>query len=365
MNAQLMHRAEAKLNEIITGYDLTRYFGTEEFSTTQGLALVAGSGHQLCIYDYGRWVLPRSVLTFQEGRTADVIYSLSAVKTNEGPKIIAGTRSGKVSLIDPTGYVIWQIKAADASVWHVAAVEIDGQILIFVCSMDMTVKIYDLREQLRCTLRTPGRLLSVDVREIDGRILLAGGTQERNFIYIWDLRKILMKQTGTPTYILKGGRRPAFCTKLVELAGEPCVLHGSWDGCCYLYRIGALQRCEINAPEIVLRADSAVYPVAATFIQGIPIVLAGTGQGSVFAWELEPLQLQQRSEHMLMCVGTRIRSLCTARVLGWTKLFVGDSVKRIYGLTADRLEENMKPEEVLHTEGGEIAGIAIVCDPRM
>lgn len=364
MNAQLLHQAEARLNEIIANYGLTRYFGAEEFSTTQGLALVAGSGHQLCIYDYGRWVLPRNILTFQEGRTPDLIYSLCTMNTNEGPRILVGTRLGKVSLVDPTGYVIWQIKAADASVWHVAASKIDDQILIFVCSMDRTVRIYDLRGQLRCTLRTPGRLLSIDVREIGGRILIAGGAQERNFIYIWDLKKILMKQMDTPTYILQGGRRPAFCTKLVELAGKPCVLHGSWDGCCYLYRIEALQRQKVNAPEIVLSADGAVYSVAATKLRDAPFVLAGTAQGSVFAWELEPLQLQQRSEHMLTCVGTRIRSLCMAKILGHTRLFMGDSVKRIYGLTVDRLKENMRPEEVLHTEGGEIAGIALVCDPR-
>jgi hypothetical protein len=365
MNAQLLHQAEAKLNEIIASYSLTRYFGTEEFSTTCGLALVAGSGHHLYIYDYGRWAQPRSVLPFQEGRTPDPIYSLGAVKTNEGPRIAVGTRLGKVSLVDPVGYVIWQIKAADASVWHVTTCEIDGQLLLFVCSMDMTVKIYDLRGQLRCTLRTPGRLLSIDVREIGGRILIAGGAQERNFIYLWDLQEALIKQRTTPTYILKGGRRPAFCTKLVELALEPCVLHGSWDGYCYLYRIEALQRRVLNAPEVVLRADGAVYPVVATELHDTPFVVAGTAQGSVQAWELEPSELKPRSEHVLACVSSRIRSLCAAKVLGQTKLFVGDSVKRIYGLTVDRLEENMRPEEELHTtEGGEIAGIALISDPR-
>lgn len=364
MNARLLHQAEAKLDEIITGYSLTRYFGTEEFSTTLGLALVAGSGHHLHIYNYGLWGQPRSLLTFQEGRTPDLIYSLCAVSTNEGPRIVVGTRLGKVSLIDPQGYVIWQLKAADASIWHVTAAEVDGQILIFVCAMDMTVKIYDLRGQVRGTLRTPGRLLSVDVREVDGRVLIAGGAQERTFIYLWDLHEIFMNPRITPTYILQGGHRPAFCTKLVELAGEPCVLHGSWDRGSYLYRIETLQRHKVNAPEIVLYADGAVYPVAAAQIHGTPVILAGTARGSIFAWELEPPQLQPRSEHTLVCVGSRIRSLCVAKILGQTKLFIGDSVKRIYGLTPDRLEENMRPEEVLYAEGGEIAGVTVVCDPR-
>ncbi len=361
MIAKLLHQAAAKFEELVTGRNLTQYFEVEEFSSTQGLSLVVGAGCNLHIWDYGQWSQPRSVVSLQEGRTPDLIYSLAVVKTNEGPRIVAGTHSGNLCLVDPCGYVIWQTRAAAGSIWHVTTGPIAGQILLFVCAKDQTMKVYDLRGQLRCTMRTPGRMLSVDVREINGRILLAGGTQERNCIYLWDLEEILTKQTGTPSYLLTGGQRPAFCTKLVELAGEPYVAHGSWDGNCYLYRIGTLQWRGANKPEIMLQGNGAVYPVVATEIQGTPLVLAGT-DGFVLGWEL--LSGRWSPAQTVAFLEVRARAISAVKICGQIKLFVGSTLG-VGVLDLDRLEDKTYARGAwLQTGGGDVTGIAIVQDPR-
>jgi len=228
MNVMLLHQAETKLEEIVTRYNLTRYFDTDEFSTTSHLFLVAAADNVLHIWDYAHWDRPRALISFQQGEEKDLIYALAVAKTNAGPRIIVGTRSGKLHLLDESAAVLWETKVAEGSIWHVTSAQINGEILIFVCSMDRAIRIFDLFGRLRCTVQAPGRLFSLDVRTFGGRTLLAGGTQERNWIYVWHLQEMLKRQTGMPSYVLSGG--PAFCTKFVELAGEPYVAHSSWDG---------------------------------------------------------------------------------------------------------------------------------------
>lgn len=362
MSVTLLHQAEAKLEEIVTQYQLTRYFDTGGFSTTRDLFLVATADNTLHIWDHSHPDRPRVLINFQQGREKDLIYALTALKTNAGPRLAVGTRSGRLYLLDGSATVLWETKVADASIWHVTSAEIDGQVLLFVCVMDRTIRIFDLGGRLRCTVRTPGKLLSLDVRASGGQMLLAGGTQERNWIYVWELEEMLKRQTGMPSYVLTGGEKPAFCTKFVELAGEAFLAHSNWDGRAYLYRLETLRRRAQNPPSLILEGNSPLYTVEAVEIEGQPIVLAGSAFGHIYAWDVHGASAGPR--HLIASLSARIRAMQIAKIQGQVKLFAGGNSARLYIFDLDRLHDGMAPAQILLTQGVDVTGIEIFQDLR-
>jgi WD40 repeat protein len=128
-----------------------------------------------------------------------------------------------------------------------------------------------------------GAVHAVAVAELDGRpVVVAGG--ENATVAVWDLAT--RAPIGQP---LTGHTGAVHAVATAELDGRPVVVSGSKDGAVRVWDLAS--GAPIGQPLTVRSVDpltdrTVVNAIAIAQLDGRPVVVSGSGDGTVQAWDL-------------------------------------------------------------------------------
>lgn len=349
-----MNRAAELMREIGARHHLHRLDAIGDWSPER-LRFVVAFGGKIVFFDYRQ--LNQDLFSLQMTGDRDRICSVSPFLTNEGYRIAVTTQGGNVYIVDGNGIALSKHAVSAAGLWWIKPVIIRGSVFLLAGGGDRALRILGRLGELRLTIETPGRVLSVDIRHGNEKVIIAGGVKECHEVYLWDLNLLVARRDATPIHILRGGQRPAFCTIFLNLEQQEWIAHGSWDAHIYLYREPT--RPGIVSPEISLKASSPVYPLRIARLQGESFMLAGTESGEVQAWRMANLRNGNCADVTLASVGSPIKHMQVMQSGGETNLVTGslDGCLRVFRLE-DRQASHLIAE--IKTDEQQVVGIGLI-----
>jgi len=172
---------------------------------------------------------------------------------------------------------------------------------------------------------------------------------------------MIEKHDATPAAILRGGTKPAFSTRFIEIESEPWIVQGCWDNNVYLYRQYLQNSATVISPSLFLSSASPIYPIEYVTIKGRTYLFAGTESGEIHIWRLaaEFLRNGKRPDYTVVRLGDRVKCMMTASIAGQAVLFAGCKNGRLYIF---RLDDLGAPQLVTTIEigKGEVRGIGFL-----
>jgi hypothetical protein len=352
--------ASARLmNEIVSRYNLSDW--GRVFQKPESLRLVTASARAVSFFDYGRLDSSLLDLEVDAGRDYHTIYAMTTLPLSPRARVALVTSRGQLFIVDDDGVVEKEQPVSKQALWHVTHARIEERTYLFAGCADGTVRVLNSLGELLSTIDMPGQPLSLDIKEIHGRVKMAAGMQGRRQVYLWDLADIIRKQDATPQAILCGGTKAAFSTRFVEIGNEPWIVHGSWDNNVYFYRQCFEDSGAVIAPALFLSGVSPIYPIEPVTIDGCPFLLAGTESGDISAWRLSPESLQngQRPDYTVIRLGSRVKCMTAAQIAGRAMLFAGCNDGRLYILPLGDFA-HPQPISIVDIGKGEIRGIGLL-----
>jgi hypothetical protein len=347
------------MNEMVTKYNLSDW--GRVFHKPESLRLVTASAKAVSFFDYCQPDSSLFDLEVGAGGDKHTIYAMTTLPLSPQPKVALVSSLGRLFIVDDDGSVVRERSVSRQALWHVTHARIEERTYLFACCADGTLRVLNSLGELLSTIEMPGQPLSLDVKEIHGRVKMAAGMQCRRQVYLWDLADAIERRDATPQAILCGGTKPAFSTRFVEIENEPWIVHGSWDNNVYLYRQCFKDNGAVIAPALFLSGVSPIYPIEPVTIDGCPFLLAGTESGDILAWRLRPESLQngQRPGYAVIRLGSRVKCMTTAQIAGRAVLFAGCNDGRLYIL---RLDDPARPQpiSIIDIGKGEIRGIGLL-----
>lgn len=344
------------MDDIIRRYKLSRFY-ENEFRRSSELRLVLATSQSVVFFAYQRW--NATLFTLECADSKDIIYSLTSVPGHMGDRIAFTTYQGTLYVVDSHGALVKEQTVSNKNLWFVKHARLGRRSYLFACCTDHTIRIFDNLGEPLCAIETPGRILSIDVKEIGGRVRMAGGVQSGKQVYLWDLDEMTSKLDATPQVTLRGGRKPAFSTKFIDIGGEPWIAHGCWDNNVYLYDWSYKDSGKAASPRLVFRGSSPVYPIQQIIIQGHPILVAGTEAGDIFAWSLTTLRDGKGPDYTIARLGLRVKCITVAEIDGQPMLFAGCDQGQLCIIELDN-PETPRLLAIMETGRGEIRGIGLV-----
>lgn len=345
-------------------HHLSDPFAPAVFYRPECLRVVVASEKAIHCFDYGQFRERRFIVRVAGG---DRISALTMAPTNEGDKIVFGTRSGKVYVLDSEGFLESERTIAAKAVLRLSGQCFEGAPTIFACCADRSLRLLDTQGQVQATLAMPGNLLSAHVNEVNGRPLMAGSAQGWNEVFVWDLLEVFAAEDAAPQAILKGGSKPAFGARFIAADDEILLAHSSWDGNAYLYHLSARRDGDVLRPFKALCAGSPLYPLQSINISGQPFLFAGAENGNVYSWQLRMGADPLRPANIIPAgkAGIKVLRAVTVGPARESILFAGNRGGQLHLL--QRLETGALSSQVIFTlpeDEGEIRGVDLIYPPQ-
>jgi len=347
------------MDEIVSTHSLSDL--EKVFHSSASLQLVVASAEAVSFFDYRR--LDSSSFTVQVSGNRDhyTFYSMTTLPMGQRGRIVFTSSRGKLYIVDGDGVMIREQTLSDKSLWHVTHAQMDGRTYLFACCADGTLRVLDELGESLGTIEMPGQPLSVDIKRVNGGVKLVAGMQHRNQVFLWDWADMIEKHDASPEAILRGGTKPAFSTRFVEIGTESWIIQGCWDNNVYLYQQRFENSAKVISPSLFLRGASPIYPIECIGIEGRSYLFAGTESGEIHVWRLaaEFLRNGKRPDYTVARLGDRVKCMMTARIAGQFMLFAGCQNGRLHIFQLDVLEP---PRLVTTIEigKGEVRGIGFL-----
>lgn len=346
------------MDDIISRHKLSG-FDEKEFHHLDAVRLAVATPESVSFFAYSQLDAYLSTLPIANGRDRNHIYALTTVPRQSGDCVAFTTDQGKLYIADGDGMLIREQIVSKKSLWSVAHARLEGRDYLLACCTDHTIRVFDPLGEPLGVIETPGRVLSIDLKDINGRIKIAGGVQNQPEVYLWDLGEMIAKRDATPQAILLGGQKPAFATKFIDIEGETWILHGCWDKNVYLYRWSVEDSGKVITPRLLFCGSSPIYPIQLVTVQGTQYLLAGTENGDIYGWSLVSLRNKKSPDFTVARLGVRVKCMATAKIDGQSILFAGCYRGRLYIFQLDNLESPQCLATV-DTGGSEVRGIDLL-----
>jgi outer membrane protein assembly factor BamB len=350
----------APLANFARRHHLSDPFTPPAFCRLECLQVIVASEKAVHCFDYGQFRERRFLVRVAEGER---ISALTTAPTMEGDKIVFGTRSGRVYVLNDDGFLESERAIAAQAVLRLSGHCFEGAPTIFACCADRRLRLLDTQGQVQATLAMPGNLLSAQVSDVSGRPLMLAGAQGWNEVFLWDLLEVLATEDAAPQTVLKGGSKPAFAARFITADDETLLAHSSWDRNVYLYRLTARRNGDVLRPFKALYAGSSLYPLQQGNFNGQPFLFAGAEDGNVYSWRLGMDADPLRPASVIPTGKAGIKVLRAAAVGPARELvlFTGNRGGQLYLL--QRRETGAYSSQVIFTlpkDEGEVRGVDLI-----
>ena len=341
------------MDDIIQQYHLTSFPEKSRSLDTTRLVIATGQA----IYGFHHANLARPTFTVY-APPSQTISALTRTATATGYLLAFTTSAGQLHLLDDQGMCLEQQQISAAPLWSITSAQVDQRPLLFATAADSTIRVCDTRGQLLGTIETPGPVLSLAIKQIEGQTILLGGLQNKNHVCVWNLQAIIQHQDAAPIAILPGGRQPAFAATFIQRDDSLWLAHGSWDSQLYLYHWPPANGRKTIPPFLQLQATHPIYSIQSITLNNTLYLLASTANGDLLAWNITD---GKNSDMITLArLETRVKHIKAVKLGDQWYLFAGNGNGR---LAIARLTNNLRTSAILATlttNHTDIQGIEII-----
>ena len=342
------------LDDIIQQYQLTPF--DQRSGALDTIKLVIATGQAIHGFHYAA-NLARPSFTVH-APPSQAISALTKIATVTGNLIAFATSAGQLHLLNDQGMCLEQRQISTSPLWSITSAQVGQQLLLFATAADSTIRVCDSCGALLGTIETPGPVLSLAIKLMEGKTILLGGLRNKNHVCVWDLQAVIQRQDAAPIAILQGGRQPAFATTFIERIDSLWLAHGCWDNRLYFYHWPPGNGRKIISPFLQLKAPHPIYSIQSVAFDNDLYLLASTANGDVLAWDI----MNGKNSDMITVarLGTRVKQMKAVKLGNQWYLLAGDGNGR---LTIAHLTDNLYLSEIVNTlttNNGDIRGIEII-----